>query len=255
MSKSNILIDSWIMFKRCMLISSRNPDTIAMSIITPIFVMLLFGGVFGNIADIEGFNYVDFIVPGIILQSVAQGSQFTALNLSTDMTKGIIDRFRSMPIAKSAVLLGHASAAIVRNIVTTSVTIGAAFLIGFRPQGSFIDWLVIALVLILCISAISWIAVLCGLLSKTAEGAGGLMFPLFILPFVSSGFAPTETMNRWLGWFANHQPMTPVIDSVRGLMLGFPLGNEVWLALAWCVGIAIGAFVLAVRIYKNKLTQ
>ena len=250
---SNLLYDSWIMFKRCWRISLRNPEALTMAIVTPIFLMLLFGAVFGNIADVGSYSYIDFIVPGIILQAVAQATQYTAINISADMTKGVIDRFRSMPIAKSAVLMGYAGASIAKNMITTAVIIATAFAIGFRPQGGFLDWLIIAGILILSITAITGIAVLCGLLSKTAESAGGLMFPLFILPFVSSGFAPTDTMHASIRWFAEYQPMTPIINSVRALMLDVPAGNNLWIALAWCVGITIVAFVAAVQVYKRKL--
>lgn len=252
--KTNVFFDSWVMFKRCLLISLRNPETMIMAIIIPIFMMLLFGGIFGNITDVGEYNYIDFIVPGIILLCVAQGSQFTAINICTDMTKGVIDRFRSMPISKSAVLMGHAEASIVRNIIATFVTIGTAVIIGFRPLGSFMDWLIIASILLLFIVAISWIAVLIGLISKTPESSTGLMFLLFILPYVSSGFAPTNTMHSSIRWFAQNQPMTPIVDSIRALMLDMPTDGSLSLALGWCVGIAIVSFILATQVYKRKTT-
>ena len=251
---SSLLLDSWIMFKRCLLTSMRNPEALAMATITPFFLMLLFGTVFGSIANIEGVNYIDFIIPGIILQSVAQAAQYSAINITTDMTKGIIDRFRSMPISKYSFLVGHLGAGVVRNTITTSVIIATAFLIGFRPSAGFIEWLIIIGFLLLIIIAMSSIAVLCGLLSKTAEGTSGLMFPLFILPFVSSGFAPTETLPKLIRWFAEVQPMTPIIDTIRNLMLNISLGNEVWIALAWCVGIILVAFFSAANVYKRKLS-
>ncbi|MDR0326123.1 MAG: ABC transporter permease [Oscillospiraceae bacterium] len=251
--KTNVLYDSWVMFKRCLLIAMRNPEALAMATITPFALMFLFGTVFGSIANVGDFNYIDFIVPGIILQSVAQAAQYSAINVTTDMTKGIIDRFRSMPISKSAVLTGHTGAGVARNTITTTVIIGTAFIIGFRPQAGFMDWLMIVGFLLLIIIAMSLIAVLCGLISKTPEGTSGLMFPLFILPFVSSGFAPTETMPRGLSWFAENQPMTPIIDTIRNLMLGLPADNSLWIALAWCVGIIVAAFVAAAQIYRRKL--
>jgi ABC-2 type transport system permease protein len=217
--------------------------------------MFLFGTVFGNIADIgNDFNYIDFIIPGIILQSVAQASIYSAMNVTTDMTKGIVDRFRSMPISKSAVLIGHTGAGVVRNAVTAAVIIGTAFILGFRPQGGFANWLMVIGFLILIIIALALIAVLCGLISKTTEGSSGLMFPLFILPFLSSGFAPTETMPAGIRWFAEIQPMTPIINTVRALMLDMPTDNSFWIALAWCAGIIIVAFIAAVQVYKRKLS-
>jgi ABC-2 type transport system permease protein len=231
----------------------RNPEALIQATITPFFLMFLFGTVFGNIADVGDFNYIDFIVPGIILQSVAQAAQYSAINVTTDMTKGVIDRFRSMPISKSAVLIGHTGAGVVRNTLTTSVIIGTAFILGFRPQGGFVNWIIVVGFLLLINIAMSLIAVLCGLISKTPEGSTGLMFPLFILPFVSSGFAPTETMPRGVRWFAEVQPMSPIIDTIRGFMLDLPANDSQWTALAWCVGIIIIAFVASMQVYKRKL--
>ncbi|MCL2501089.1 MAG: ABC transporter permease [Defluviitaleaceae bacterium] len=244
--------DAWIMIKRSMLIVLRSPEAMAMAIITPFFLMVLFGTVFGNIADIGPYNYIDFIVPGIVLQSVAQGTQYTAVNVYNDMSKGIIDRFRSMPISKASVLTGHAAASIVRNTITTAVIIGTAFIVGFRPQGGFTDWLIAAGILTLFNIAISWMAILFGLLSKTPDGAIGFMFPFFILPFISSGFAPIETMPRWLRWFAEYQPMSPVIDATRNAMMDFPRDNSLWWALVWCIGITVFAFTCAVQVFKRR---
>jgi ABC-2 type transport system permease protein len=142
----------------------------------------------------------------------------------------------------------------VRNAITTAVIIGTAYILGFRPQGGFVNWLCVVGFLMLIIIALSSIAVLCGLISKTVEGSSGLMFPLFILPFFSSGFAPTETMPRGLRWFAETQPMSPIINTIRALMLDMPTDNNLWIALAWCVGIIIVAFVASAQIYKRKLS-
>ena len=252
--KTSVVTDSWIMFKRCLLIAMRNPEAIVMATVTPFFLMFLFGTVFTSITDISDFNYIDFIIPGIILQSVAQAAQYQAINMTTDMTKGIIDRFRSMPIAKSSVLIGHAGAGVVRNTITVAVIIGTAFFLGFRPQAGFANWLMVVGFLMLIIIAMSFIAVLCGLLSKTPEGSSGLMFPLFILPFFSSGFAPTQTMPAGIRWFAESQPMTPIIDTIRALMLDMPAGNSLWIALAWCVGVIVITFFAAAQVFKRKLT-
>ena len=250
----SVFFDWWVMFKRCLLISVRNPEALLMATLTPFFLMLLFGTVFGNIADVGDFNYIDFIVPGIILQSIGTASQHSAMNVTTDMTKGIIDRFRSMSISKYAVLIGHTGAGVVRNAISTTVIIGTAFILGFRPQGGFVDWLIAVCLLLLVNIAISLLAVLCGLISKTAEGSGGLMFPLFILPFISSGFAPIDTMSGPIRRFAEIQPMTPIIDSIRALTLDLPLGNSLWLALAWCMGIILVAFACSAQVYKRHLS-
>jgi len=242
------------MFKRCLLTSLRNPEAIGTAIFVPAIVMLLFGLIFGNVMDVGDYTYIDFIVPGIILQTVAQAVTSAAINVNNDMTKGIMDRFRSMDIAKSAVLTGHVLAAVVRNIIATAIVIGVAAAIGFRPQASFTDWLIIAGVLVLYMLAITWIAVICGLLAKTPESAGSMPFLLFVLPYVSSGFVPVETLPSGLKWFAERQPMTPIIDSLRSLMLNMPAGGTLTLALIWSAGIIIAAFTIAVQIYKRKLS-
>ena len=250
--KTYIFYDSWIMFKRNMLIVTRNQENVAMTIITPFFLMLLFGTIFGSVADMGELNYIDFIVPGIILQSIAQGTQFTAISVSNDMTRGIVDRYRSMPISKASLLIGHAGSSIVKNLVTAAVIIGTAFIIGFRPQGGIVEWLLVVVVLLLFIIAISWIAILVGVVSRRPEDTINYMFPLFLLPFVSSGFAPTENLPWAIRWFSTHQPMTPIIDSTRNLMMDWEMGNSLWLAIAWCVGISVVAFAAAVHVYKRK---
>jgi len=251
--KPRLFYDAKVMFKRCMKIALRNPEALVQATVTPIFLMLMFGAVFGNITDVGAYSYVDFIIPGIILQAVTQATAYTAINVNTDMTKGIIDRFRSMPLAKSALLIGHAGASVVRNVMTTAVIIGTAFVVGFKPRAGLVEWLAVSGVLLLSVTAITCFAVFCGLKAKSPESASGLMFPLFILPFVSSGFAPTETMHVSIRWFAEHQPMTPIINVVRSLMLGHPPGNDLWIALAWVVGITVLTFALAVRRYMRKM--
>ena len=254
MKKSNTIFDAWVMFKRCLIISLRNPETLLTATIIPFFLMLLFSLVFGSISDVGDFNYIDFIVPGIILQSIGQASQYTAMNVTTDMTKGIIDRFRCMSISKSAVLIGHTGAGVIRGVISNIVIILTALILGFRPQAGLIDWFLVISLLLLINITFTLIAVLCGMISKSVEGASGLLMPLFILPFMSSGFAPVDTMPSGLRWLAAVQPMTPMIDSLRALTLDLPLGNSLWIVLAWCVGIIIVAFVGSMQIYKHRLT-
>ena len=248
-------MDSYIMFKRCLTKTLRSPETVVMATIVPIFMMVLFGFVFGGIADVGEFSYLNFVVPGIILQCIANASGATAIGVHSDMSKGIIDRFRSMAISKHAFITGHVGVSVLRNMVITAASIGSAFVIGFRPTAGLVDWLIIAGILTLFIIAITWIAVIIGLVAKDAESISGSSFLLVVLTFLSSGFAPPETLPTALRIFAEHQPMTPIIDSIRGLMLGFPLENEIYIALAWCVGIIAVAFIFAVQIYKNKLTR
>jgi len=246
--------DSWIMFKRSMTAMARSPEGMFMAIINPVVVMVLFGAIFGNMVDIDGFSYVDFIVPAIILQGIAQGITSTAICVSNDMSRGIIDRFRSMPINKAALLAGHAMSGIIMNLITTAVVIGVAIPIGFRPQASILGWLAVAGIMTLFTTALIWVAVLAGVKAKASEAVTGFLFPLFILPFVSSGFAPVETMPAWLRWFATHQPMTQFIDALRNLMLGLPADNSLPIALAWGAGITVVAFIGAVQVYKRKLS-
>lgn len=250
--KSHVVYDSWIMFKRCLLVSLRSPEALIMATVTPFFLMYLFGTIYGNITDVGSINYIDFIVPGIIMQAVGQASQYSAINVSTDINKGIIDRFRSMSISKSAILIAHTGAGVVRNTITMVVIIGSAFFLGFRPQASFFDWVIVIILLCFINTAISLVGVLCGLISKTPEGSGAIMFPLFILPFVSSGFAPVEGLADSIKWIAQVQPMTPMIDSIRSLTLGLPQGNEVWIAFAWCIGITFVAYKAAIHVYNNR---
>lgn len=248
------LFDAWVMFKRCLIISLRNPEAFLMATITPFCLMLLFGTIFGSIADIRDFNYIDFIVPGIILQSIGQASQHSAMNVTADMTKGIMDRFRCMSISKSAVLMGHAGAGVIRGMLSTTVIILTAFVLGFRPQAGFWEWLLVIALLLMINVTVTLIAVLCGMISKTVEGSSGLLFPLFILPFLSSGFAPVDTMPGGIAWFAAVQPMTPIIDSLRALTLGLPLGRSLWLAMIWCVLLSVISFTVSVRKYDCQLS-
>lgn len=246
------IFDAWVMFKRCFIISLRNPEALLMATITPFCLMLLFGTIFGSIADIGDFNYIDFIVPGIILQSIGQASQHSAMNVTTDMSKGIIDRFRCMSISKSAVLIGHTGAGVIRGVISTVIIILTALVLGFRPQAGLMEWILVILLLLMVNITVTLIAVLCGMISKTVEGSSGLLFPLFILPFISSGFAPVDTMPGGIAWFASIQPMTPIIDSLRALTLGMPLGNSLWLAIMWCVLLSIVSFTVSVRKYNRQ---
>ena len=254
MKKTNkdCLLDGFIMFKRCLIISLRNKETLLTATIIPFFLMFLFATIFGSTSHIGNFNYIDFIVWGIILQSIGQTAQFSAMSVAVDMTTGIIDRFRCMSISKSAVLIGHTGAGMIRGVLSNIVVILTALMLGFRPQAGFVQWLVVIILLLLINMTFTLIAVLCGMVSTSVGGASGLLIPLFILPFISSGFAPVDTMPTSIGWFAAIQPMTPMIDSLRGLTLNLPLGNSLWLALAWCVGLSIVSFALAVRIYNRK---
>jgi len=255
MNKPSLFQDSYIMFKRCFKKMLRSPETIIMATLVPVFMMIMFGYVLGGVAQIDGFSYINFIVPGIILQCIANSSAATGLNVHADMSTGIIDRFRSMAIAKSAVISGHVWVSVIRSILITAFAIGAAFVIGFRPVAGFTAWMLIILIMFLVIFAITWLAVVIGLTAKNAESISGGTFLLVVFTFLSSGFAPTDTMPLVLRVFAEHQPMTPIINALRGLMMDMPMNGYVWQALVWCIGISILAFILAVKIYKQKMTR
>lgn len=253
MKKSNALfLDTWVLFKRCFIISLRNPETLLTATLIPFCLILLFGTVFGSITDVGDYSYIDFIVPGIMLQSIAQASQYSAMNVASDMTKGINDRFRCMSISKSAVLLAHTGAGVLRGLLSSIIIVATAVILGFRPLAGLSDWLLFFVLLLFINITFTLIAVLCGMIAKSAEGATGLLFPLFILPFMSSGFAPVETMPNGIGWFAGIQPMTPMIDSLRALTLDLPLGNHLWVALAWCLGISIVCYAGSLRAYHQR---
>jgi len=255
MTQPKFFADSYTMFKRCLTKTLRSPEAVVMALIVPMVMMVMFGYVFGGVVDLGEVNYINFIVPGIIVQCVINAANTTAFGIQSDMTSGIIDRFRSMAISKSAVISGHVWVSVIRSIVITAATIGIAFVMGFRPVAGFVDWLLIVGILVLFIIAVTWLVVIFGLVSTDPEALNGISFLLLVFVFISSAFAPTETLPRALQVFAENQPITPVVNALRSLMLGFPTNGEVLTAILWCVGIAVGSFVLAVQIYKAKLTK
>ena len=255
MTNTRLFTDSMTMFKRNLTKTLRSPESMFMAVVVPVVIMILFGYVFGGIADVGELSYINFIVPGIIIQCVTNASSATALGLHNDMSKGIIDRFRSMAIAKSAVISGHVWLSVIRSMIINAVVIGAAFAIGFRPNASFSDWLIVSAILTLFIIAITWVAVIIGLLSQDSESISGGMFLLTILTFLSSAFTPTEALPTVLRIFAENQPMTHVINAVRSLMLGMPANGALLTSILWCVAIAVVAFIVAVQVYKSKLTR
>jgi len=250
--------DSFIMFKRNMKIAFRNPETMAMAIIAPSLIMILFTFVLGGVMDVgmgQEINYVNFIITGIILQCIAQGSITTAINVNIDLNKGMMERFRSMPIAKSSFLLGHSFAAILRNAITTIVIIGIAFAVGFRPEANFGQWIIMLAMFLAFIVVINWLAILIGMISKTAESASSTLSLIAVLPYVSSGFAPTESMPNGIRHFAEHQPMTPIINTIRNMIMGQPAGNDLFIALAWIIGLFAIIFTLSMIVYKKRLVK
>ena len=248
--------DSKTMFIRSMKLSFRSPDTIVMNTFVPAVLMLIFVYVFGGAMDVGDVSVVNFIVPGVILQCIGQSSPTIAVSINNDITKGVVERFRTMPIAKSALLIGNVLAAILRSIVTVTIVIGTAILVGFRPQAGLAQWLMAAGILVLYVTMVAWLGVVSGVFSKDVESAAGIMVLVGVLPFLSSGFVPTDTMPLVLRVFAENQPMTPVINSVRALLLNEPVPDgALALALLWCIGLTAAFYALAMYIYNSKVTK
>src|SRR5918995_2326877 len=207
-------------------------------------LMLLFVYLFGGAIQ-TGTRYVTYVVPGVLLLCAGFGASMTAVSVTYDMTSGIIDRFRSMDVGGAAVLAGHVTASVVRNLASTVLVFGVAFLIGFRPSAGPLDWLAAAGILVLFILAISWLSAAFGLLARSPEAAGGFSFLVMFLPYPSSAFVPIETMPGWLQGFAANQPVTPVIETLRGLLLGLPVGSSPWKALARSLAILVASLAVA----------
>jgi len=247
----SVLADSLTMAGRSLRLSIRTPDALLTSLLLPIMLMLLFVYLFGGAIQ-TGTRYVTYVVPGVLLLCAGFGAATTAVGVSQDLTGGIIDRFRSMDVAGAAVLAGHVTASIARNLASTVLVLGVAFLIGFRPNAGPTDWLAAAGVLLLFILAISWLSAAVGVLAKSPEAAGGFAFFMVFLPYPSSAFVPIDTMPAWLHGFANHQPVTPVIETLRGLLLDAPVGTGPWLALAWCGGILAASVALSSVLFRRR---
>ncbi|MDA0180450.1 ABC transporter permease [Solirubrobacter phytolaccae] len=231
--------------------SVRSVDALLTAILLPVAILLMFVYVFGGAIDAGG-RYVDYVVPGIIVLCVGFGAASTAVAVALDMTTGVIDRFRTLPIASSAVLTGHVTASVARNVVSTSLVIGVALIAGFRPEVDPLRWLAAAALLLCLMTAISWVAAAFGLFAKTVEGANAMTFIAAFAPYVSSGFVPADSMPAGLSWIAEHQPVTPIVDSVRALLMGTPVGNSLWIAFAWCAaGIVLGR-VASSRLFRQS---
>jgi ABC-2 type transport system permease protein len=236
---------------RSLRIARRNVDVLLTSLLLPVMLMLLFVYLFGGAID-TGTRYVTYVVPGVLLLCAGFGASMTAVSVTTDMTGGIIDRFRSMDVGGSSVLAGHVAASVVRNLASTVLVFGVAFLIGFRPSAGLLDWLAAAGVLLLFILAISWLAAAVGLLARSPEAAGGFSFLVMFLPYPSSAFVPIDTMPGWIHGFASNQPVTPVIETLRGLLLGLPVGSSPARAVAWCLGILVASVAASGVLFRRR---
>lgn len=231
----------------------RSPDTIITTAITPIAMMLLFVYVFGGAINTgtDG-SYVDYLLPGILLITIASGIAYTSYRLFLDMQGGVLERFRSMPISRSSVLWGHVLTSLVSNMISVALVICVALLMGFRTGASFGAWLAVIALLVLVTLALTWVAVITGFTAKTVDGASAFSYPLIFLPFISSAFVPTSSMPTAVAWFADHQPVTAIVNSIRSLFDQQPVGQELGYAIMWLVGILLVAYLVATALYRRK---
>lgn len=251
--KNYFFRDMGVMLGRSMRHILRSMDTIITVTIMPIVFMLLFVYVFGGAIQTSTDNYVNYLLPSILLIAIATGISYTAYRLFIDMRRGILERFHSMPIARSTVLWGHVLTSLVSNAISVIIIILVAVIIGFRSSAGILSWLSVACILSLFTLALTWIAVIAGLSAKSVDGASAFSYPIIFLPFISSAFVPTESMPGPVRIFAENQPVTSIVETIRALLSNQPAGNDIWIALAWCVGIMIVAYIFAMRVYKKRV--
>jgi ABC-2 type transport system permease protein len=246
--------DTTVLLGRSLRHITRSLDTIITTAVTPIALMLMFVYVFGGAINTGSVSYVNYMLPGILLITIASGIAYTAFRIFLDMKSGIFERFQSMPIARSSVLWAHVLTSLVANLISLVVVVLVALLMGFRSTAGVSAWLAVAGILILFTLALTWIAVIPGLTAKSVDGASAFSYPLIFLPFLSSAFVPTATMPGPVRWFAENQPVTSIVNAIRALFTGQPVGTDIWIALAWCVGILIVSYVFAMVIYRRKIS-
>jgi len=253
----HFLGDSAILLGRSLRHITRSPDTIITTTIMPIAMMLMFVYVFGG--AIKGAipsgsqSYVNYLLPGILLITIASGISYTAYRLFMDMRSGVFERFQSMPIARSSVLWAHVLTSLVANLISLVVVVLVALLMGFRSEAGVLAWLAVGGVLILFTLALTWIAVIPGLTATSVDGASAFAYPLIFLPFLSSAFVPTRTMPGPVRAFADYQPVTSIVNAIRDLLTRRPVGSDIWIALVWIVGILVAAHIVAVITYRRRI--
>ncbi len=230
----------------------RSPDTIVTTALMPVALLLLFVYVFGGAIESGTERYVNYLLPGILLITIASGIAYTAYRLFLDLQSGIVERFQSMPIARSSVLWAHVLTSLVANLASLVVVVLVALLMGFRSGAGVLAWLAIAGILVLFTLALTWLAVISGLTATSVDGASAFSYPLIFLPFVSSAFVPTETMPGPVRVFAEHQPVTSIVNALRALFAAQPVDADLWTALAWCLGLLVGAYAVATVTYRRR---
>jgi ABC-2 type transport system permease protein len=250
---THFLGDTAVLLGRSLRHITRSLDTVLTVAIMPIALMLMFVYVFGGAIHTGSQHYVDYLLPGILLITVAMGISYTAYRLFLDLKSGIFERFQSMPIARSSVLWAHVLTSVVSTLASLVIVVLVAFLIGFRSSAGVLAWLGVAAILALFTLAVTWLAVIAGLSAKTVDGAGAFSYPLIFLPFISSAFVLTDTMPGPVRAFADHQPVTSIVDTIRELLARQPVGADLWTAFAWCLGILVVAYALAMAAYRRRL--
>jgi ABC-2 type transport system permease protein len=250
------ITDTWTMAKRSLKHIVRSPDTIITVVLTPVAMMLMFVYVLGGALEQQtgSIKYIDFITPGIIILTVVSGIAYAALRLSVDIQKGIINRFRTMPVAPSSILGGQAASSTLSNLFSSLIVLAIAFAVGFRTDAGLSEWLLFAGLLVLFTLATTWMAIYFALKAKSAEGAGSFSYLLLLLIFLSPSFVPTSSMTPVLRGFAENQPFTPIIETMRSLLTNGVPGHKAGLAIMWSAGILVLMYALSIRQYKKKVT-
>lgn len=246
------IYDTMTMVRRSMKHTLRHIDILIMTLVLPFAQLMLLVFVIGGSMQITGFAYLDYVLPGILLMAIASSASMTAISVKEDMSNGIIDRFRTMDIGKSAVLNGHMAATLVRTFITTAVIFITALLIGFQPTIGITNCLGVVLILFLFALMYTWASILWGLVCPSLEAVGGFTYIGMLLPYISSCFVPTDTLPAGVELFAKYQPFTPLAESIRGLLLGLDTGNYVWIAVAWCIGLFLLFYILSMRVYHKR---
>lgn len=245
--------DTTVLLGRSLRHITRSMDTIITTTIMPIAFLLLFVYVLGGAIHAGAGSNVSYLLPGILVITIASGISYTAFRLFLDMQSGIFERFQSMPIARSSVLWAHVVTSLVANLVSVAVVVLVALVMGFRSGAGLLTWLAVAGILLLLTLALTWIAVIPGLTAKSADGASAFAYPIIFLPFISSAFVPTDTMPGPVRWFAENQPVTSIVNTVRNMLAQLPVGGDIWRALTWCVGILVVAYIFAMVAYRKKI--
>jgi ABC-2 type transport system permease protein len=253
--------DSATMLRRNLRRTLRYPASIAATLGIPIVFLLLFVFVFGDtlgtgLAGVSGGrqDYLDYVMPGIILLAAAGAAQGVAISVAMDMTEGIVARFRTMAIARVSVLTGHVVGSLIQTMIAMAVVVGVALALGFGPTAGPLEWIMAFGLLAMVSFALIWLAVALGMVTKSVEAASNLPMPLILLPFLGSGFVPTDSMPTAMRWFAEYQPFTPIMETLRGLLMGTPIGNSGVLSVAWCAGIGLGGYLWAKRLFNRDPT-